>query len=93
MRTVSNLVAVTPVPNSGLNLLLDNGGGFILEPTMEEADIGISKEDEATLLIGIQKEVGFNFEVGDVELQSKLVELDNFDCEKNVELVQERGYQ
>ncbi|KAK2429449.1 hypothetical protein QL285_027887 [Trifolium repens] len=93
MRTVSNLVAVTPVPNSGLNLLLDNGGGFILEPTMEEADIGISKEDEATLLIGIQKEVGFNFEVGDVELQSKLVELDNFDREKNVELVQERGYQ
>jgi hypothetical protein len=59
---------------------------------MEEADIGISKEDEAVLLIGIQKEVGFNFEVGDVELQSKLVELDNFDREKNVELVQERGY-
>jgi hypothetical protein len=31
-RSVSNLGAVTPVPNSGLNLLLDNGGGFILEP-------------------------------------------------------------
>lgn len=41
----------------------------------------------------IQKEVGFSFQAGDEEIHSKLVELDNVDREKNVELVQERGTQ
>jgi hypothetical protein len=76
---------------SGLQYLTDGEGGFIPETNFEGDGNVVSKEDEAKILVVIQKEVGFNFEANDEEIQSKLVELDNNDRMKNVEQVHERG--
>jgi hypothetical protein len=81
-----------PFLDSGLNHVLDNGGEFVPESNPEEAANGITKEEEARMLIGIQKKVGFYFDVGDDELQSKLIELENSDRgTKVVDLVAESG--
>jgi hypothetical protein len=80
-----------PVQNSGLNHIFANGWGFV--PEEESAVDGEEVAKEARILLGIQKKVGFSFEGGEEEIQSKLVELEKKDKEKNVELVQERGYQ
>jgi hypothetical protein len=76
---------------SGLQYLMDGEWGFIPETNSEGDGNAVSKEDEAKILVVIQKEVGFNFEANDEEIQSKLVELDNNDRMKNVEQVPERG--
>jgi hypothetical protein len=79
-------------PISGLNYVIDNEGGFLPDSNPEEGDDAVPKELEAEILMGVQKQIGFNYEVGDDVIQHKLMELDSFDKEKNVELVQERGY-
>ncbi|KAK2406699.1 zinc finger CCCH domain-containing protein [Trifolium repens] len=80
-----------PFCNSGLNHLLDNDGGFVPELSLENEVNDVIKNKEVKTLIAIQKEVGFNFEATEEEVQEKLVELDNFDREKIAELVLERG--
>jgi hypothetical protein len=77
-----------PFIDSGLNCVVDSGGGFVPDSNLEEEVNVITKEEEARILIGLQKEVGFNFEVGDDEVQRKLVELEDSDRGRNVELVQ-----
>jgi hypothetical protein len=57
--------------------------------TEEDDDAAVRREEEANILVGIQKEVGFTFEVGKEEVQSKLVELEKIDYEKKI--VRERG--
>jgi hypothetical protein len=77
--------------NSGLNQIFATEGGFVPEEGSEEEGDMVSKE--ASTLMRIQKEVGFSFEGGEEEIQSKLVELEKKDKEKHVDLVQERGDQ
>jgi hypothetical protein len=77
-----------PFIDSGLNCVVDSGGGFVPDSNLEEEVNVITKEEEARILIGLQKEAGFNFEVGDDEVQRKLVELEDSDRGRNVELVQ-----
>jgi hypothetical protein len=51
------------------------------------------KEEEAAVLMGIQKQVSFTFEMEDREIQSKLVELETIDRVKNSERERRNGYQ
>jgi hypothetical protein len=81
--------ATLPIPGSGVAHLLDIDG----DPVPESVGAGVSMEAEAVVLLGIQKEVGFTFEVGDDEIQSKLIELANKHSDRNVEWEQRRGYQ
>jgi hypothetical protein len=48
---------------------------------------------EAAVLMGIQKEVGFNFDGGDEDVQRRLVQLEKKDREVNGERVQALSYQ
>jgi hypothetical protein len=45
------------------------------------------------ILIDIQKKVGFTFEAGDDEIQSKLIEVEKIDSDKMVERELGEGYQ
>jgi hypothetical protein len=85
----SAVEATVPIPGSGIAHLLDIDG----DPVPDSVGAGVSKDAEALVLMGIQKEVGFTFEAGDDEIQSKLVELANKDGDRNVEWEQGRGYQ
>jgi hypothetical protein len=84
-----DLEVVLPMPNYGLNLLFDNEGGFIPESSSETGGAEDPKVEEAKTLIGIQKDVGVSFVMGEEEIQNKLVELDDSDKLKIVELEQE----
>jgi hypothetical protein len=83
--------AELPLEDSGLNHLFDNEGGFIPESIAEDEGDAVPKDIEANILMVIQKEVGFSFQAGEDQIHGKLMELDNIDREKNVELVQEGG--
>jgi hypothetical protein len=83
------LHVVLPLQNSGLNQIFAAEGVFVPEEGSEEDGDMVSKE--ASTLMRIQKEVGFSFEGGEEEIQSKLVELEKKDKEKHVDLVQDRG--
>jgi hypothetical protein len=85
----SAVEATTPIPGSGIAHLLDIDG----DPVPDSVGAGVSKEAEALVLMGIQKEVGFTFEACDDEIQSKLVELANKDGDRNVEWEQGKSYQ
>ncbi|KAK2413385.1 zinc finger CCCH domain-containing protein [Trifolium repens] len=85
------LQVVLPMPPSGINLIVDSNGDEVSDSISDTQRV-VDKEEEATLLIGIQKEVGFTFEVGEEEIQSKLVELENFDNEQKTVRVQQRGF-
>jgi hypothetical protein len=76
---VRNPVPGPGVPGSGLNLLVDHDGGSVPDSISNSGGAIVRKEEEAKILIEIQKDVGFTFEAGDDEIQSKLVELDNID--------------
>jgi hypothetical protein len=82
-----------PLPASGINYVLDSDVDSVSDSIQEGGGEEVAKEEEAKRLIGIQKEVEFSFEVGDEEIQSKLVELDEVDRKNNVEREQQRGYQ
>jgi hypothetical protein len=56
------------------------GGGFI-------------NEEEVTVLMGIQQQVGFSFQNNEHEIHSRLVELEVTDRRQNVEVEQGRGDQ
>jgi hypothetical protein len=88
-----DLHVVLPMPSSGIHHVLDDDGGLIQQDNPDAARNGITKEKEAEILIEIQKEVGFSFEIEEEEIQSKLVELDNIDKMKKDEVVQQRGDQ
>jgi hypothetical protein len=73
--------------------VLDGEGGVNHGDTVETDQNGVSMEKEANILLGIQKEVGFTFEVEDEDIHNRLVELENNDKLKNDDLVRERGNQ
>ncbi|MCI42648.1 hypothetical protein A2U01_0063885, partial [Trifolium medium] len=65
-----NLHVVLPSPASGINLVIDNDGDALPEGGPNVDVDNIRKEGEAKILIGIQKEVGFTFDVDEGEIQS-----------------------
>ncbi|GAU28382.1 hypothetical protein TSUD_257100 [Trifolium subterraneum] len=67
-----NLQVVLPMPSSGLNLVINNDGDFVPDSTSEVGEVVIRREEEAKILIDIQKVVGFTFEGGEDEIQSKM---------------------
>ncbi|MCI54407.1 hypothetical protein A2U01_0075657, partial [Trifolium medium] len=69
--------------SSGIDHLVDVDGEFVPDSLPDFEGEDARKEGEAKILLGIQKEVGFTFAIDDVEIQNKLVELENIDREKN----------
>jgi hypothetical protein len=88
-----DLQVLLPVPAFGLNKLFDCDGRAVSDSLLVSGGGDAQKKEEAKILIEIQKEVGFTFEMGEDELQSKLVELDDVDRAKNVVREQVNGYQ
>jgi hypothetical protein len=88
-----NLEVVLPLPGSGINHLLDSDGASAQDSTSDRGGVAAAREEEAKILIDIQHEVGFTFENGEEEIQSKLVELEKIDFEKKIVREQGRGYQ
>jgi hypothetical protein len=84
-----DLHVVLPMPSSGIHLLLNNDGVSVDESISESGEEVDRKKEEANTLIAFQKEVGFTFENGEEEIQSKLVELENHDLKKKI--VREQG--
>ncbi|MCH82424.1 hypothetical protein A2U01_0003230 [Trifolium medium] len=64
-----DLQVVLPLPPTGINHLVDDDGASV--PASFSATEGVCaiREDEAKVLLGIQKDVGFTFEASDVEIQ------------------------
>jgi hypothetical protein len=79
-----DLHVVLPMPSSGIHLLLNNEGESVNESISESGEDVGRLDEEANSLIAIQKEVGFTFENGEEEIQSKLVELEKLDLKKKI---------
>ncbi|GAU48924.1 hypothetical protein TSUD_301790 [Trifolium subterraneum] len=88
-----DLLVVLPLHSSCINHVIDDDGVSVSEAASEKEEASITKMEEAKLLIGIQKEVGFTFKVSETEIQSRLVDLDVKDRAKNEERVQQDSYQ
>jgi predicted sugar kinase len=88
-----NLEVVLPLPGSGINHVLDLDGASAQDSTSDRGGVAAAREEEAKILIDIQHEVGFTFENGEEEIQSKLIELEKIDYEKKIVREQKRGYQ
>jgi hypothetical protein len=73
--------------------VLDLDGASAQDSTSDRGGVAAAREEEANILIDIQQEVGFTFECGEEEIQSKLVELEKIDFEKKIVREQGRGYQ
>jgi hypothetical protein len=86
-----DLQVVLPMPTSGINLIVNNDGAVLSDSLQGSGDDSARKIEEAGKLLDIQKKVGFTFDVGDSETQSKLVELDDLDRMRNVDRVQDGG--
>jgi hypothetical protein len=91
--TEFELQVVLPFPGSGINHVVDSEGGWVSESGSGLEPGRVPEELEAAVLMGIQKEVGFNFEEGDEDVQRRLVELEKRDRQVNGERVQAMGYQ
>jgi hypothetical protein len=78
------LQVVLPVPNFGIMLMMDEHGESVPDSISDSDDVVARREEEANILIGIQKQVGFTFEGGEEEIQSKLVEVEILDSEQKV---------
>jgi hypothetical protein len=88
--------AVVTVPRSGIDVLIDDDGEFVPDsaPLPGGGVInGSSNDEEATILLGIQHEVGFTFNNNEPEIHCKLVELKVSERRQNVEVEQDRGDQ
>jgi hypothetical protein len=86
---VIGLHVVLPLPPSGLTLVMDDHGESMPDSISDTDDGAVRREEEANILIGIQKQVGFTFDGDEDEIQSKLVELETHDNEKKVVREQE----
>ncbi|MCH86174.1 hypothetical protein A2U01_0007028, partial [Trifolium medium] len=64
-------IDVLPILGSGIDLLLDKEGDLAPDSFSATEEGRFRKEDEANVLMGIQKEVGFTFEVEESEIQSR----------------------
>ncbi|MCI30140.1 hypothetical protein A2U01_0051349, partial [Trifolium medium] len=83
----NDLQVALPMPPTGINHLVDDDGDFVPASCSATEGVIVTKEEEAKILLGIQKEVGFTFDASDVEIQSKLVVLEYNDKANNVERV------
>jgi hypothetical protein len=88
-----NIEVVLPFHGSDINDLVDDDGLVVPDSISATEETRFQQEEEAAILMGIQKEVGFTFEVEDAEIQSKLVELERSDRAQNIQREQGRGYQ
>jgi hypothetical protein len=87
------LQVVLPFPGSGINHLADGDGGLSTDVARGVEGGRLPEVMEAAVLMGIQKEVGFNFDGGDEDVQRRLVQLEKKDREVNGERVQALSYQ
>ncbi|WJX52428.1 hypothetical protein P8452_38544 [Trifolium repens] len=86
------LAVVLPFQGSGLNLLLNPNEGLPRLNRVVSEDGRVSEVEEAAMLLGIQKKVGFTFDDNETEIHGRLVELEKMDRATNVVRVSEDGF-
>jgi hypothetical protein len=87
-----DLHVALPMPRSGIDDLIDDDGEVVPDSALMLGG-GFINEEEVTVLMGIQQQVGFSFQNNEHEIHSRLVELEVTDRRQNVEVEQGRGDQ